>query len=279
MIFPEYQSDESTGPVGHVLKVLSYLDRPRNAVASSIQEGMSEDPNQTALGGFWRGLTGDKEVHNTDLLGMEGPKPEQGWGEWLGRGATQLGADAIGDPLNLLFGVGAITKGLGLSAKGVSAVGRVGRVVSKAAAPEGYANLAEYLGSTGLGKAFQAYPWGNRPVQEAMDAIQGKSGALARETRGTIEEAMPKVAEWQALNPETNTMGALREALERPDKAADLGVPQDLLSMVQPLQDKALELHETRNVGREALDMTKIGTVKDPTYAFMPRQRKDLGAV
>lgn len=93
-----------------ILDVLSYLDRPRNALANALYEN-AYDPQGSFTGGLWRGLTGDQERFFGDLVGISAPNETDPWSTWLAKGGSRLALDILGDPLNLVFGGGAIGKG------------------------------------------------------------------------------------------------------------------------------------------------------------------------
>lgn len=107
-----------------ILDTLAWIDAPRNAVANAAYEGFV-NPYGDPLEGFWKGLSRQQERSFGDVLGVEAGKPTDDWGTWLTNNAIRLGLDVAGDPLNLLFGTGAIAKQLRLANEGGSAVSRV----------------------------------------------------------------------------------------------------------------------------------------------------------
>src|SRR3990172_8523242 len=98
---------------GHVLDILGLFDRPRNAVATAVQEGLSDDPNQSFLGGLGRGITGEKQTSWGDVVGLDPATSEMGWPEWLARSGGRLAMDVVADPLNIAFAPAKAAGGLG----------------------------------------------------------------------------------------------------------------------------------------------------------------------
>ena len=116
---------ESQGIAGHsadaVLWALHQFDRPRNALATATQHGMSDDPNKTFLGGLASGFAQTSPtVSWGDVAGIEAPKSSDDWGTYLGRGAGRMGLDILGDPLTFAFGPLSRAAGVG---KGIKAIG------------------------------------------------------------------------------------------------------------------------------------------------------------
>jgi hypothetical protein len=94
-----------------IMETLELFNRPEQAVANAVYTGLY-DPNSSAMSGFWKGLMGDEERSWGDVVGIPAPTSEDAWLPWLAKGGSRLALDVAGDPLNLLFGSGAIAKGV-----------------------------------------------------------------------------------------------------------------------------------------------------------------------
>lgn len=87
------------GPAGHVLDILSYFDRPRNALASMFNAGQ----NESALSAGYEGLMGNRQTSWGDVFGIEPGQETDEWAPWLAKSGGRLALDIALDPLNLLF--------------------------------------------------------------------------------------------------------------------------------------------------------------------------------
>lgn len=138
----------STG--GELLHLLSYLSRPLHAVAGAVESGISDDPNEYALKGAWKGLTGERTTRMADVLGLEEGQKDDSWGDWLAKEGLRFAADLPFDPLTY---VGSPAKAAGLVGRGLRAAG----------IPEGRsllsAGLRKYGGDEALNKLAGTKAW------------------------------------------------------------------------------------------------------------------------
>jgi len=159
-----------SGVVGHVLDFLAYLDRPRNALATGVQNVMDEDPSTTFFSGLGEGITGQKETPWVDVFGIPQAQPTDEWLPWLGKSAVQLGLDAVLDPLNL-----------------IAPIGRIGKVA------EAGAKVADLAAASKWGRAFGVKPsmlhYGDFNVEASKLVPGARAGMLAAEETGRAERA------------------------------------------------------------------------------------------
>lgn len=115
--------------------VLDYIDRPGQAVRGAIKGGY--DPNESVLGGAWKGLSGQQKVYGTDLLGDAGM--DAGWT----RSGLGFLTDIATDPLTFLpaGAIGKVAKVTGATAlgkaagRGVVGAGKLGLRAAEKVAP------------------------------------------------------------------------------------------------------------------------------------------------
>lgn len=276
---PEAPRETAHGStLGTVLDVLDYFDRPRNIVASSLWNMVDDDPNTTFLGGLWKGAKGEQRTSWGDFLGIDSPNQNDDWGEYLAKGGSRLALDAAFDPLNLLFGTGAVTKALGLSAKGASAFSRIAKLNE-------IGKWREALAAGELGKSFyKRLPHGIREVGgQAIDynrvedvihqlKMENAMGAIERqadEAAKTVDEIFTR-PEFQDY-----TKRQLFEAIERPGSIPEL---DEAVQAVMPLKAKNREVFDELRSLQQELTGKKRLAIEDiegdewlRPYTHLPR--------
>ena len=274
------------GALGHVSDFLSLFDRPRALVAGAVSKGISEDPNQSAAGGAWTGLTGKDRHQWGDILGIPAPQSTDDWPSYIAKLVAHEAPDFVLDPLNLLFGAGAITKALKLSAGGVSAAGRIAQGL-------GSREAAKYLGGTSIGKALQRTTWGDSAPADLLQSLQWEAG----KTRRTTDEATAAIsARIQELGMNPQELGDVWQAAERPQdlermvgnwisgtrrgptEAAGLSRTGDefsaLVEQVRPLQKQSGQLFDEENLLLQQVGRDPIESLTSDTYQHMPHVRR-----
>ena len=242
-----------------VLWTLSLLDRPRNALASGISNLQDDNPDTTFLQGAKEGIMGDRETSTGDILGIPRGESSDQWAPWLAKEGAHLAANVISDPLNLLFGTGAITKGLGLSAKGVSAAGRVAGAAGEGLHALGMRTPLEAIAGSGLGKAVFNKS-GNAAVESTINAVKREGSLIPVE-----EEAR---AFKKAIADSGIDQTQVFQAMER---GSDVPEVQALADMGKTLMDKSRSLFEERNTLLEQLGQAPKAAIEEPGYNYMPR--------
>lgn len=104
-IVEQYNEDEKKDDENFIMKVLNFLDAPRNALFNGVKYAVTGE--EGGLGaGLWRGLTRKDEYTGTDLaedLGIE---------NGVGKFAFGLTAEVLLDPVNWVsFGASSVAKG------------------------------------------------------------------------------------------------------------------------------------------------------------------------
>jgi hypothetical protein len=237
------------GALSSILSVLGYLDRPRNAVASGVYNLVDDDPNTGFFGGLGKGWRGERETNWTDVFGLPEPEQTDDWGAYLGKGALQLGLDALLDPLNLI-------PALGLGGK---ALNRGGRAIA----------------GTGLGKAFSHSSWD--PKAEALIRMIRREGSdfpireAAQQTKESFESALAKYTPEEQAFIQAN----LREAIERPGKYSEIG--EDILDPFQQLQKLNRSKFDEINNLRAQLGLKPIEAIEEEGYEYVPRMLSGEG--
>lgn len=265
-------STEPKGVGSHVLDFLGLFDRPRNAVATAVQEGLSDDPNASAAGGFYRGLTGQKQTSWGDVVGLNPGTADMGWGEWLGREGGRLAMDVVADPLNLLFAPAKAGKVVGGAVKALGVPeGRsiAGLAASAAKLPQ----AADYIErTTGLGKMFRTGT-GDDVTQGIVNAAKREGATVdqfIQENQSTIAAALKEAG----VPPER--MVDYFAAIERKGAGLAEDLPPDILKIFDPLVQKHNELFAARNAARVAKGMEAIPSATTDSLQHIPRIRVDL---
>lgn len=240
-------------------------------MASAVYNIVDDDPETGFFSGAEEGWSGDVERSWGDVVGIPPTKPTDTWSEYLAKGIPRLGLDIILDPLNLLFGAGAITKGLGLSADGVSAVGRLANV---AGAPK----AMEALAGSGFGKAFM-HGWHGVPesIQDDLLRIQ-REGSMA-----DVQDLMEGINSQLATRlkeldvPETEMANYYRQIFEELERPGTTSIPHDIAEMFQPAKDLDLEKYNQLGRLRQQYDIRHTEPIVEEGYEYMPRYLSALG--
>lgn len=253
---------------GHILWTLGLLDRPRNAIASTL-----------AGKGFMPGLKGETDVSNADLLGIPRTTPEDTWPGYLAKGGAHLASNVIGDPLNLLFGTGAITKGLGLAKQIAPGITKslVGRGLDKVGAEK----ALEWYQGTRLGGATTHAPAGDagRKAMEVLGRVEREGSTYPlREAIGQTNKQLDEALIARGMSdPERAAFrtSELFEALERPGTSRF--VDEELRPIVQPLMDMSLEKFGTHQGLKELFGQPASAAIDEAGYEYLPRVVSGLG--
>lgn len=229
---------EDEGTIAHILQLLSYLDRPRNALAVGVENLLDEDPTTGFFGGAYSGLMGERERSWADLAGIPRPESTDEWGPWLGKGAIHLAGDALLDPLLFL---GPISK--------AGKAGKLGAPIARGLEylAQPYRAASTYIHGTPFGRIFApdvpahlrgeimpAYLKATREREENISALQ----ELFKRARSVEEE-------------QAGSLLGSREAFERPYLSHLL--PEELRDVYTQLHDVAAQKRDIVNaLGRSA---------------------------
>jgi len=241
---------EDEGTIGHILHILALLDRPRNALATGVQNVLDEDPTTGFWGGAKAGIMGEKETPWVDVIGLPRAKSTDDWAPWLGKAGLEFGLDAVLDPLNLFFGIGGLTKG----AQAAGKVGKFGQLAQEVRRATGITKLGEEVTIPALEKAGQ---WargsrlgkhlsmrGDPELEQLIMSVRRSNDVqplmdVAKETESTLRQYFEK------YNIPQKTA---QEIVERVPLAFEKGllgegVTQELLDIYRPLRtiQKTLE--------------------------------------
>jgi hypothetical protein len=230
---------EDQGTLEHILHILSYLDRPRNALAVGTENLLDDDPNTGFWQGAYSGLMGEKERSWADLAGMERPQPTDEWLPWLGKGAVHLGGDAILDPLLFLGPLSKLGKagklGTGV-AKGLDYLGTPWRAAS------------ESIHGSPIGRAFA------QGVPKHLESVfEEPLNAAVRQRQEALDPVMKLFEQGKALESGVDDMAAARQAWERPFMESQAppeleGVWKELWRIAKEKKDEVNALAESQGI-------------------------------
>lgn len=260
---------KSTGD--ELLHILSYLSYPLHAIAGGIEGGISEDPNETAVGGFVKGITGERKTRMKDVLGLDEGKPDDSWPEWLQKEALNFAVDIPFDPLTY---VGTPAKAAGIVGKGLKAVGvPEGRsLISAGLRKYGGDYVAEKFAGSPLGSMLMRGLPGAKyePIMEAEAAIARKASSVPAEELAIQTNKI--VDDFFKANPELAskfTRADITQAIERPGSIPEL---QSTVEGIQPLRDLQTEWFQNVQKAKEKLDLPVTEAINEPGYEFMPQR-------
>jgi hypothetical protein len=237
---------------GHVLPLLSYFDRPRNAIATGLSNVIDNDPATGFLEGAYQGLRGQRETSYGDLVNIPAGTSQDDWPTWIANNAVRLGLDTVGDPLLVLGKLGKLAK------------------VQKMLAPAKALSTAgkERLAGTSLGKAFMHRAPG--PRGEAFEQALTVAKRRATEGKLSAREAYQRYAD--ALDKDAD-LGEIREAWEKYHGTVPPEVAEALKA--QHAQSQGL----VRDIDRlsATLGRRPIGEVSEVDVRYVPRERTERG--
>lgn len=240
----------------HVLSILALLDRVRNAGATGIKYSLDDDPETTFWSGLGKGIRGEDDVHNADLLGIPRPESTDEWLPWLGKGAVHLAADMV-DPLLFL---GPLSK--------LGKAGKLGEPIARGLQYLGtpYRAASEYLHGTSLGRAFAE----DAPAHLQSVVSQPWNTAL-RQKQEELDPIMKLFTEGKALESGIDDMAAARQAWERPFMESQAS--PELEAVWQQLHGLSSQKRDEVNALAESLGMKSlIGEVgENDLYRWVPR--------
>lgn len=267
---------EEKGIGSHVLDVLGLFDRPRNALATAVQEGLSEDPEQSFVGGLGRGITGEKQTSWGDVVGLGEATSEQDWPEWLARSAGHLGLNIVGDPLTYLFAPAKLAGGARYPARALVAglgvpEGRsiAGLAASAARLPELGAKIEE---ASGLGKLFRRGT-GEPITQQLYDREMWGKNELRQVVDKHVED-IKKLRTEHGVGPERDI--DLFSALQSEGQRLPEDINPNVYHAYRPLQEmQAAQLAE-ENALRIKRGWEPIEDISAPGYSYLSQIRADL---
>jgi len=192
-------ADDTT--LGHILHVLSLVDRPRNALATGVGNLLDDNPDTGFLGGAYQGLMGDKETSWGDIVGIPQPTSQDEWLPWLAKGGSRLALDAVADPLLLL---GPISK--------AGKAGKLGTGVAEALDYLGkpYRAASEAVAGSSFGRAFQSLS----PAHWQKDVDLPYYTAM-REREQAVKPIVEAYQQGKPLEAGIEDMATTRQAWER----------------------------------------------------------------
>lgn len=185
---------KSTGD--ELLHLLSYLSYPLHGVAGAIESGISDDPKESAVGGFVKGIKGERKTRMKDVLGLDEGQPDDTWPEWLQKEALNFAVDIPFDPLTY---IGSPAKAAGVVGKGLKAVG----------VPEGRSLISAGLRKAGGDKALD-YLAGTKAW-----AMFGQRAPDTDALRGLNEIAMQAKRRGSTVGLEDAAIAANKALLEK----------------------------------------------------------------
>lgn len=253
------EQEEQSSTLGHVSRVLGYLDRPRNAVATAVSQGMDEDPNKTAVGGFWKGLTGEKQTSWGDVFGIDRS-------DTTGK-VNSFFLDLVGDPLNLI---------------------PIAKVPQAVKATAKYQGLADFLGGTGIAKAVGRGPGEHHEVyntlKNALYTAIGKErqasdelyGAYAKAAEGVAPDLEPGIVRALWERPEKSEIDAVNFPWSIPSKSRNL--PENLHDALTAQHGRSRELLDRGNTASTGLELETKLPVAETFGPYTPRLLTETGA-
>lgn len=185
-IVEQYNEDSEKDDENFIMKVLNFLDAPRNALFNGVKYAVTGEEGGFGAG-LWRGLTRKDEYTGTDLaedLGIE---------NGLGKFAFGLTAEILLDPVNwATFGASAVTKGFtqgavkSASKEVAEQMAKTGtKELAEAYVREGTEELAESLATSGIRNASKV-----AATSTMKDAVTETVEAGMKQADNVIESAI-----------------------------------------------------------------------------------------
>jgi hypothetical protein len=273
------QQPEEKGVTGHVMDFLSALNAPNRALYGGILGGLSDKPDDSFLEGLKKGWSGETDLGLADLIGLPRPQSEDEWAGYIAKGIPYLIANAVGDPLNLLF---APAKGAGLVGRGVKALGvPEGRSIAGLAASPLTDPMMEKLAGTGLWKALSTslpdtggkYGTANQFIMENFRAAKRTAGE-GKFKAGELADATRQALEKTGFDP-----ALAEEMFQRNPAALAEQAPEVFAAMTGQLGLKG-ETFAGKQAARElvGLEPRKVITPDEVYQNYWPRILSEEGA-
>lgn len=244
-----------------ISEFLDYADRDRNALANAAYNALYSN-NPDPLAAAYQGLSGDVHRSWGDVFGIPAGTQQDDWVTWGGKNAARFALDATLDPKNLLFGTGAISKGLGLATEAGPAVVRASRAlgISKLAAKAG-----EAFDASPLFQLFGGRLHGDNAAIEDLIAAAQRSGSMSdlrSEADAARQVALRLMGGEDKLSPLQLATGWEKS----------LPYAESFSEALTPLANRNRSLAEQINSYMDAMNYTgpRIGFINEAEQKYLP---------
>lgn len=264
MAFEDFQYIPEKTAAGHVLDILSYFDRPRNALASAF----NARPDESALWAALEGLRGNRETSWGDVFGLEAGQESDEWAPWLAKQGGRLAADVLLDPLNLLFAPAKAAGVYSRAAKATMPFLKEGQSLAGYAAAPVTSPVKNWLAGTGAARLGMTTLPKSHPLFEQVEPLltEAERAHSLEPLRQTWAQTNTRLGELLSKR-EGVSPADIFEAVERPGSRPEL---QDLVDIVEPFRQQ-MEAATGQWRGKlEAIGHEVPGVIDEPWYNYLP---------